>query len=371
MSRTKKILLASLGLVLLLAAIAYRLLMPGALFLVRFMDQSNGAELSGVPFTLKETVIPQPGRKIKVRIYKPKNGFKRAVLVVHGVHFGGYDEPRLVHFSKRLAGLGYAVVTPEIDDLKTYDIRIRAVRDIEQSAKWLLNDSGLMDREGRDKLGLFGISFAGGLCLSAVSSHELKNRVAFVFSFGGHADLDRTMAFLTTGDPEGGKLPPNIYGQAVLVRRFATQLVPAEEAVLLRKVLLDYLEERFSKVKSDLDKLAPRSKQLVELCLKRETQALGAILKPLVHGYHSPPLLSPTRGSPPPCPVFLLHGSLDNVIPPSETIALSQWASRSTRTVTLVSSLIKHVELENKEDESVSPYAYFEIIRFFTELLRI
>ena len=67
---------------------------------------------------------------------------------------------------------------------------------------------------------------------------------------------------------------------------------------------------------------------------------------------------------------FLLHGSVDNVIPPSETLALEEWASQQTETTALVSDLIKHVELEEDEENTGSAFDYIEIIRFWTELLR-
>jgi len=50
-------------------------------------------------------------------------------------------------------------------------------------------------------------------------------------------------------------------------------------------------------------------------------------------------------------------------------VALERWASRSTETTALVSALIAHVELGDK-DKGFSPMAYYEIIRFWTELLR-
>ena len=119
-----------------------------------------------------------------------------------------------------------------------------------------------------------------------------------------------------------------------------------------------------------LDNLGKGSKKLVELCLERDTEALGKILEPIVREHTPPAILSPTKGEPPPCPVFLLHGSVDNVIPPSETEALQSWASDKTATTALVSDLIKHVELEGDDEDGASAIDYWRIIRFWTELLR-
>jgi pimeloyl-ACP methyl ester carboxylesterase len=236
------------------------------------------------------------------------------------------------------------------------------------SAKWTLGRSGLV--KSNQKIGLIGISFSGGLCLSAAGRAGLQKKIRSVFSFGGHADLDRTMTYLVTGTlPKGGTLPPHVYGQAVIVRRFAKQLVPLEEPEKLRAVLLDYLKENFAKVKVGLDTLGPKSRKLVELCLKRRNKELGKILEPVVRTQPSHDSLSPIRGRPPSCPVFLLHGSVDNVIPPSETRALARWAGAGTKTTTLITDLIKHVDLKDYKTSS-SYSSYYRLIRFWTELLR-
>ncbi len=103
------------------------------------------------------------------------------------------------------------------------------------------------------------------------------------------------------------------------------------------------------------------------LCLKRQTKELGNLLEPVVRAQPSHDSLSPIRGRPPLCPVFLLHGSVDNVIPPSETTTLARWASAGTNA--LITDLIKHVDLQDG-DSNDSIFSYYRLIRFWTELLR-
>ncbi|MEW6744929.1 MAG: hypothetical protein AB1486_19420 [Planctomycetota bacterium] len=178
------------------------------------------------------------------------------------------------------------------------------------------------------------------------------------------------MAYLATGLLSSGeRLPPHVYGQAVLLRRLADKIVPPEEVESLRQVLLIYLDEQFEAAEKATAALAPRSQELVRLGLDRNTEGLGKVLEKAVRDTPSEPCLSPTRGHPPGCPVFLLHGSIDNVIPPSESLELKAWASRATKTTCLVSELIRHVELE-KGEQGPGWRDYWKIIRFWTELLR-
>ena len=53
------------------------------------------------------------------------------------------------------------------------------------------------------RLGLMGISFAGGLSVVA-GRRGMGDRAAWVLSFGGHGDLPRTLRYLCTGvQPDG------------------------------------------------------------------------------------------------------------------------------------------------------------------------
>jgi hypothetical protein len=44
-----------------------------------------------------------------------------------------------------------------------------------------------------------GISFAGGLSVVAAGRPALRDHVAYVFSFGGHGDMQRVLRYLCSG----------------------------------------------------------------------------------------------------------------------------------------------------------------------------
>ena len=50
------------------------------------------------------------------------------------------------------------------------------------------------------RVGIVGISFAGGLSIAAAGRPAIRDKVAFVVSFGGHGDLPRVMRYLATGE---------------------------------------------------------------------------------------------------------------------------------------------------------------------------
>ena len=360
--------LVGLGLLLYIKA------MPGFLFLLRITGEVDGSEAEA-NLEVWEAVVEGADRPVPVRVYRPPGGSDRAIVLIHGLHWGGYDEARLIPMARQIAGMGFAVVTPDIGDLKSYDIRPRAVDEIERSLLWTLDDSGLVDGDSDGKVGLMGICFAGGLGLSASTRPSLRERLAFVFAFGGHGDLDHTMEYLVTGElpdealSEGHReelLEPHIYGQAVMLRIFADRIVPEADVEPLRALLLDYLHEEEDRVEEGIDRLGPEAARVVRLCLDRETIEIGSILAPHVRSVHSPDVLSPVRLEPPSCPVFLLHGSIDNVVPPSESRRLATWSGDRARL--LISDQVVHVELE--ESEEVPWIDTWNLVTFWSALFR-
>src|SRR5262249_17774447 len=80
---------------------------------------------------------------VQGRLYLP-NGVTRpaGMVVVHGMHHLGIDEPRLVSFSRAAAGNGFAVFTPEVDALADYRVDAASIATIGESAAWLENRLG-------------------------------------------------------------------------------------------------------------------------------------------------------------------------------------------------------------------------------------
>jgi len=366
-SRLKTAFKLGLGLLALLALTAggtYWYLRPGINFLLRVIDTTTPLAQLGDPWTEREVRIAHGGVSLRGRVYQPERDNGRTILLIHGVHWGGIDESRLMPLARKLAGMGYTIVTPEITDLKAYEIALRAVDQIEQAALWTLNLSGLPSRDGR--IGIFGISFGGGLSVSAAGRPALRDRLAFVMSFGGHADLDRTMKYLCTGKlPGGGDLPAHIYAVAVLLRQAAHKMVPSEQVPILRKWLDLYLMCKKTEAAAQLKSLPSPTRELATHCYERESDKLGQKLLPHITGHVSNKWLSPVRCPPPTCPVFMLHGSVDNVIPPSESQDLGRHLAQHTASHVLVSPLVVHVEVETESKRQM-----LELVLFSTRWLR-
>ena len=79
----------------------------------------------------------------------------------------------------------------------------------------------------------------------------------------------------------------------------------------------------------------------------RDVDHLGPILLPHVAALGGDPALSPALSPPPSAPVYLLHGTGDNVIPAGETVALARTSTeRGADVHALVTPLITHAEVD-------------------------
>ena len=150
--------------VLLVAGAAGAVVAPpylrGAAFVVKASGMQGTALTMAawdtVPIAEREMTIPWRGGALRGRGYFPQVERGRPVLLVPGVHAAGIDEPRLVGFSREIAGAGHPVVTAQLDDLAHYMITTRTTDMIEDAALLRVGDGeprrDRPDRDDRDQL---------------------------------------------------------------------------------------------------------------------------------------------------------------------------------------------------------------------------
>ena len=305
--------------------------------------------------------VPSRHGELAARVYTPQGTRHRTFLMFPGVHAGGIDEPRLVGFAEDLAAYGHTVVTIELPDLKRYVVAARASDMIEDAARWA---SARADLAPDGRVGLVGISFAGGLAVVAAGRPGIRDRVAFVLSFGGHSNLPRTLRYLCTGrQPDGTERKPHDYGVVIILLGIADRLVPADQVEPLRRGILTFLEAShvdmvdkarakvlFQQARDLATTLPEPARTLLGLVNDRNVAVLGPKLLPYVETISDDPALSPDRGMPPAAPVFLLHGADDNVIPAVESVLLAEHLRPHTQVEVLLTPLISHAEVDRPRD---------------------
>lgn len=314
-------------------------------------------------------VAPVGGVSMRARAYVPATRPRQTVLLVSGLHPAGIDEPRLIHLARTLAEANVLVVTPDIPELSQFDITPHVTDRIEAAALWLALESGFAP-DGR--IGLMGVSFSGGLAIVAAGRPALRERLRYVFSFGGHDDLRRVLDYFCSGSVadvseeatllQGGLLlaVPHDYGVAIALLTVADRLVPPDQLTNFKEAVRRFLWASYLD-RVDRDRAKREFEALGELALTmpepsatllayvnaRNVARLGARLRPSVGEYAETPALSPARSPLPRVPVFLLHGKDDTVIPAVESERLAErLRHHNTPIRLLLTDLISHADAD-------------------------
>jgi dienelactone hydrolase len=334
------------------------------------------ADFQTVGYTTDDTAIQVRAGRIRARVYRPATVRTRTVLLTGGVHAKGIDEPRLMKFATDLARGGTTVVTAEVPDLLRYRITPALTDTIEDAAVWVASQPALAP-DG--KIGLYGISFAGGLSICAAGRPSLRDHVAAVLSFGGHGNLTRVARYLCTGElPDHTIHKPHDYGVVVMLVNLADQVVPPEQVEPLRAAIVSFMTAshldmvdkpaaavEFAHAREMQQALPEPARTYMGYVNDRNVPALGALLLPHVARFENEPALSPELAPGVTAPVFLIHGADDNVVPASESRLLADRLSRQVPVHVLITPLITHAEV----DRPAGPLEIWELIRFWYGLL--
>ncbi len=98
----------------------------------------------------------------------------------------------------------------------------------------------------------------------------------------------------------------------------------------------------------------------------RDVARLGPILLPHVSQLGGDPALSPSRSPAPSVPVYLLHGTDDNVVPAIESTLLARdLRARGVQVHVLLTPLITHAEVDRGSTAS----AIWRLIDFWSRVL--
>ena len=286
---------------------------------------------------------------IRARLYFRNDRPRGAgIVVAHGVHYRGIDEARLMPFARALAESGQVVLTPELAELADYRITPASVSVIRSSVAYLASDRVHVDGE---RVGLLGFSFAGGLALVAAQAPETASRLSFVTSVGGHHDLRRVLRFLIHDEIETPtgivRSTANEYGLVVLIYGNLEHFVAATDLPTMRAGFKAWLQEDRPRARALASlRTTPEADELWQLLEAQRLQTLAPRLDALLASQQEQLSSLSAAGHLQRLglPVYLLHGSHDSVIPPSETDSAGLELNAAEHEA-LVSPLIEHVEV--------------------------
>jgi pimeloyl-ACP methyl ester carboxylesterase len=338
-----------------------------------------------VPWAARETTVPVKSEEralsivtpngsqlIRARLYTPRNGAAStgpnapAMVIFHGVHHLGIDEPRLVGFATAMAGCGIRVLTPELPGIKDYHVSQDSVDAIGQSVKWFAGETG-------GPVGVMGLSFAGGLALVADSEPQYHPAFKFIVAVGSQDSMQRVADYYLSGRdarPDGSVelLPAHEYGPLVLEYENLEDFVAAKDLVPVRAVLRAHLyedkpgEAAATKLLNDAQKQEARD--LMDTKLPATRTAIAASIAR--HEGEAPELSPRGRLSTLGTPVYLLHGEADNIIPAAETLWMARELQPRDLQAALVSPVLSHLDLDEAKPGAMDEG---RLLHFFARMI--
>jgi hypothetical protein len=268
-------------------------------------------------------------------------------------------------FAQRLCRNGLKVVMPDIKSEKMLRIDRSAVDDVDDAIRWSAMTSG-------QKVSVFGISFSGGMIITAAAQPDYADYVKTAFCVSGYNSIARVGTYYLHEDvrgPDGKRYSetPTSDALALIALQYLDELVPREESGPISNALRTVFFQRGvidAKVTSTLT-----AQQLVLLddLLNVRTQAMRERYHAVLER-HRPEwdYISPMgkihqlHGS-----LYVLHGIVDPRIPREEAewtryegehmsnvkVVISPWIYHSV--------LVPHVPLREK----------FRVTYFASEML--
>lgn len=319
--------------------------------LVRFLDPKASSlfiRWEDHRVETQEITLPIMNGSVRARLYMP-SGIEHppGMVLVHGIHHLGIDEPRLVSFARAAAGNGFAVLTPELAALTDYRVNGSSIPTIGESPAWL------EQHLGTGPVTLVAVSFAGGLSLLAASEPRYAPHIRALLLMGPYDNLARVSRFLATSEAElpDGRCEPYVahdYGAAVFVYSHLDQFFSVGDLGVAHDALRDWLWEQPEPAKALLSRLSPAGQQTINILLTRQIERLRPKLLGAIHTDQSQLAAISPEGKLAGLrvPVFVLHGSTDDIIPSTESLWLEKEIPRPDLKAVLITPAFSHVDPE-------------------------
>jgi hypothetical protein len=318
--------------------------------LLRFSNPNAtgiAASFAHHPFKEEDGSAPTPHGPLHYRLYIPQDVKNPGgVVLLHGVHHLGIEDPRMWSLARALASAGELVMTPELQDLADYRVTAQTIDVIGDSAVML---STRMNRT----VGVIGLSFAGGLSLLAAEKPAYAQTIGFVVTIGAHDDMSRVARFFAANviaKPDSPEMPfqAHEYGALVLAYSHLEDFFSPQDVPVAREILRQRLWELPDAEKNSAA-LSPAGKtELDELLHHRDLLREVLLQEIKLHKAEMDAVSPHGKISAMSTPVYLLHGAGDTIIPASETLWLAKDLPQQSVKAELVSPALVHVNMEDK-----------------------
>jgi len=279
------------------------------------------------------------GRNYEALVYIPeKRDATHALILIPGLSEQGCYHPRLVAFSRVLSEMGFLVLTPDIEIFRNFQI---SAEPIDQIVFWCRQVPGLEGSAEVRKTGLAGISYSGTLALMAAARPEVRDRLAFVIGIGSYYDLIRcTKEWFAAEASDNARYPTRFYAKWIVMLSALEMMASSRERAYLHQVLDSLILEK--RIPASDEALTAEGERWYQMAVMKgdesdpelEQQIVQYLVTHIYRDLNPEPALGKIN-----CPVFLVHGAYDDLIPSRESLELHR---RLAGSYLLVSPFLTH-----------------------------
>ncbi|HEY7607732.1 MAG TPA: alpha/beta hydrolase [Alphaproteobacteria bacterium] len=270
-----------------------------------------------------------------------------AVVLVPGLSPQGKDDPRLVALALALAKGRFAVLVPDMPNLREARVGIEDIRAIADAVHQL-------EAMRYRPIGVQAVSYAVGPALLAAMEPDIRDRVGFLLAIGGYYDGEAVIRYFTTGYYQPAPGLPAIVGRPdpAAKWRFAQSNAayiadPADRAALSAIAIAKHADPGRD-VGAMARRLKAEGRAVVALVENTDPARVPDLIRRL------PPRIRDTLDALNPARrnlrddmrarLILVHGEDDRVIPAAESGRLAQAVRRGRADLYLVERLF-HADL--------------------------
>ncbi len=293
-----------------------------------------------------EMELPLSSGKTPILLYAPSQQEKGLIISLTGFSISGYQDKRMAVVNNAFVKLGYRVITPQIKTIDALLIHPSGVDEVKEAISYIMADPML--NPNKFCPAVFAPSFTAGIAVLAVAELP-QNTVSSLCLLGTFCDFETTIQFALTNEKN-----MDDYGMHILMKNYLKyevgdnprleELVQTalEDNGLKRQVpLLPGLLAQFDSATVELyKKLRFNTEFRSEVIMRAWTKIPGFdIYKDRLDVSKHAHKVS--------CPVTIIHGKDDNVIPSTESILLNFLLEKSNPRVHLeLSNLLDHGDMK-------------------------
>lgn len=302
------------------------------------------------PVDVRDTTFTFRGTPVPAHVYTPRGvSFGTGIVIIHGMHRLGIDDPRLVNSARAVAASGFLVMTPLVPGVADYRVEGESAELIGAAARSFAQELHV------PKVGILAISFSGGLSLLAASDPQYSPSIAWVASVGGYYDLAHVLRFFATGEaarPDGSveHMQPHEYGPLIVVYDEPQDFFAPQDVQVAREALRLLLAEDGKASEALTKTMTPADQEIMQRIYHKQRASFApAILAEIDKRREELAAASPAGHLQAlHVPVLLLHGSDDVIIPPTEMLWLQRDIPKKYLRDALISPAIGHVNFDAK-----------------------